>query len=92
MNLTFELPQHAKDAIKRQRRQSALIWAGIIWSFVYTALSLLLIVNLNSRLEDSCTSRQAARTAIRQAFHDRNDWSDTDQIELDINLPPLVKC
>lgn len=76
--------------IKRARRLYYMVWAGVIWSLIYTSLSLGIMHDLNKRLNDSCTSRLEARVAIRDAFAKDPDWSLVDQAELDIELPPRV--
>lgn len=77
---------------KRARRLWLLLWIGIAWSFFYTAISLFIMSDLSHRLEDTCSSRQAARTAIREVLLDAPYLSEQEQHDLDVNLPAEVRC
>lgn len=78
--------------VRRARRLWHILLVTVTWLFVYTSISLIVMVNLSNKLQDSCESRQAARTAIRTALSNDPDWTTTDQVQLDVNLPVKVKC
>lgn len=76
----------------RARRLWWLMWAGVIWSFIYTALSLAMMFDLSNQLQDTCVSRQMGRTAIRAALISDPDFDAADFETLNLHLPPKVKC
>lgn len=78
--------------VGRARRLWWLVIFGVIYSFIYTAISLVLMVDLSNSLQDTCVSRQSARTAIRTVLANDPDWTVSDQANLDLNLPVKVKC
>lgn len=78
--------------VGRARHLWYLVIFGIVYSFIYTAISLFITVDLSNSLQDSCASRQKARTAIRAALATDPDWTAADQAVLDLNLKPKVTC
>ena len=78
--------------VGRARHLWYLVIFGIIYSFIYTAISLFIMVDLSNSLQDTCVARQNARTAIREALAFDPDWTEANQIVLDLNLPPKVSC
>ena len=89
--MKVKLEETQEITAKRARKLYYLVWAGIIYSLFYTSLSLFLIYDMSTRLDDSCASRQAARTAIRTALSSDPDWTEANQIELDVNLSAKIK-
>lgn len=65
---------------------------GVAWSFIYTAISLTVLVGLVNRLDTACEQRQAARIVLRKGFERDADWDSADQIWLDANYPAHISC
>jgi hypothetical protein len=77
---------------RRVRRLYYALWSFAIYAVLSTSISVALMVDMSQQLQDSCSSRQAARTAIRTELAKRTGWTDADQHELDVNLPVRVQC
>ena len=77
---------------RRARRLWYIVMFGIVYSFVYTAISLFIMVDLSNTLQDTCNARLHARIAIREALSTDPDWTAVNQAQLDIALPPKVSC
>lgn len=85
-------PYTINDVIFRARKLWYIVMGGIIYSFIYTAISLFIMVELNGEIQDTCVSRQMGRTAIRAAFISDPDFDSADFASLNLHLPPRVQC
>lgn len=84
---------YSEDEVRlRHKRLWKILIFGCAWSFIYTAISLTLMVSQIHRVDQVCTSRKAAVSAVRQGFERSDGWSSDDQIWLDKNLPVLRSC
>lgn len=77
---------------KRARKLYYMVWIGVIWSLLYTCVSLGVMINLSNQLQDSCASRQAARSALRAVILNDPDTDANDIAQLNVNLPVKVPC
>ena len=68
------------------------LWGFALWAVLFSSVAVWFMFDMSNQLEDSCVSRQKARTAIRQSFANRPNWTVEEQVFLDENLPPRVKC
>lgn len=84
---------YSEDEVRlRHKRLWRFLIFGCAWSFIYTAISLSLMVGLIHRQDVSCVQRQAARVVVREGFERDIDWTSQDQIWLDKNYPAHISC
>lgn len=75
---------------KREQRANWTIVAGVIWSFTYTAISLLIMWGVSSSANQTCEQFAESRNAVR-ALILSNPNHPQDLIEsIDELLPPIV--
>ena len=73
---------------RRARRATALIVAGIVWSFLYTAISLFVIFNMSTQTE-TCEQFADSREAIRALILSDPDFDDIKVDEVSEIMPPI---
>lgn len=74
---------------KRARRATALIVAGIVWSFLYTAISLFVIFNMTTQTHETCEQFAESREAIRALILTDPDFDDIEVDKVSELLPPI---
>lgn len=79
-----------KISREREKRANWTIAAGVIWSFTYTAISLLIMYGVASQSDATCQQLQQSREAVR-ALIITNPAYDAGDLEIvDALLPPIV--
>lgn len=84
---TLEDPQTV--TVARARKLWLMVWIGIGWSLIYTAVSVVIMVGLYNRLQDSCQSRIPSRAVVRSVILDDPDTDANEAALINVNLPPI---
>ena len=84
------LKVNIKDANKRTNRLKAWVIAGVIWSFIYAAITLSIMVSVIHQTNGVCRSLQESRETVREILVSVPEL-DFSQDELIAALPP-VEC
>lgn len=74
---------------KRARRARAIIIAGIVWSFVYTATSIFVMANMSTQTHETCEQFAESRAAIRALILSDPDFNDIEVDKVAELLPPI---
>lgn len=78
--------------VARARRLYWAVVAGVVWSLFYTAVSLFLMNDLATQVENECVVRQAVRTEVREVLLEAPFLSDEDKSIVDLTFPAEVGC
>lgn len=76
---------------QRERRANYTVLAGVIWSFTYTAISLLIMYGVARDSNDVCLQYASSRETVR-ALILTNPTFDAEQRELLNNVLPPIQC
>ena len=74
---------------KRARKATALIVAGIIWSFLYTAISLFVMFGMSSQTHETCEQFAESRETVRALILTDPDFDEIDTDKVSEVLPPI---
>jgi len=74
----------------REKRAMAVVIAGIIWSFTYTAISLLIMWGVAEQSSTNCDQLAQSREAVRALIITNPAYDSEDLDLLDALLPPIV--
>jgi hypothetical protein len=81
--------KHAEVVLRNARNTRALIVAGIVWSFVYTAISLFIMFGMSTQTHETCEQFSASREAVRALILSDPDFDTMTVYELSEVLPPI---
>lgn len=81
--------KHAEVVLKRANNTSTLILVGIIWSFVYTAISLVIMFGMSTQTHETCEQFSESREAVRALIVTDPDFDSIKVDELNTILPPI---
>lgn len=74
----------------REKRATAFVVAGIVWSFTYTAISLLIMFGVATQTSTTCEQLSDSREAVRALIITNPAYDAGDIDLLDTLLPPIV--
>lgn len=81
--------KHADVVMRNTRNTRALIVAGIIWSFIYTAISLFIMFGMSTQTHETCEQFAESREAVRALILTDPDFDTIRVNELAEILPPI---
>lgn len=81
--------KHAEVVLRNTRNTRALIVAGIVWSFIYTAISLFIMFGMSSQTHETCEQFAESRESIRALILTDPDFDSIKVDELNEILPPI---
>jgi hypothetical protein len=84
------LTNRQAEIIKQStRRTNSLILLGVIWSFIYTAVSLFIMFGMSTQTHETCEQFSASREAVRALILTDPDFDSIKVDELNVVLPPI---
>ena len=85
-----QLTNAQAEVVKRRaNRTRAVIVAGIVWSFIYTAISLFIMFGMSTQTHETCEQFAESREAVRALILTDPDFDTLKVDELSEVLPPI---
>ena len=84
------LTNRQAEVVKQSaRRTNSLIIVGVIWSFIYTAVSLFIMFGMSTQTHETCEQFAESREAVRALIITDPDFNDISTEKLSEVLPPI---
>lgn len=90
VKLDMAVEQAVVSQKKRERRVVWLIAAGIIWSFIYTAIGLLVMLQMSGQADQTCQQFSDSREMVRALILSDPDFNKATVDMVSDAMPPIV--
>ena len=85
-----KLTNDQADLVKKKaQRTTMIIVAGIVWSFIYTGISLFIMFGMTTQTHETCEQFAESRETVRALILSDPDFDSIDADKVSEVLPPI---